>query len=107
MESGRMCIVRSNADLDLIDTVIQDGLAHGFEYYILSLKHRECPENPVEFANLINNHHEYKKTIFISNNMIQNMRIMEEEFHGDPIVTTIEESFFWKCPTCHVAFSNM
>ena len=58
-----MCIVRSNADLDLIDTVIQDGLAHGFEYYILSLKHSVCPENPVAFTKLINNQDEYKDYI--------------------------------------------
>ena len=107
METGRKCIVKTNEDLDAIDTDIQNGLSYGVEYYIVSLRHDVCPENPVAFSELMKNLQEDKKIIFITDEMIRMLQIMEEEFHGDPIVATIEDGFFWKCPICEIAFSNM
>ena len=43
MESGRKCIVKTNDDLNAIDTDIQEGLANEIECYIISLKHNVCP----------------------------------------------------------------
>ena len=106
MEYGKKCIVKTNDDLDAIDSDIQDGLTYGIEYYIVSLRH-VCPDNPVEFSKLEMNLQDDKKIIFITDEMIINIQIMEEEFHGDTSVTTIEAGFFWKCPTCQIAFSNM
>ena len=106
MECGKKCIVKTNDDLDAIDSDIQDGLTYGIEYYIVSLRH-VCPDNPVEFSKLEMNLQDDKKIIFITDEMINNIRIMEEDFHGDPIVTTLEKSFFWMCPTCNMSFINM
>ena len=107
MESGKKCIVKTNDDLDAIDSDIQDGLSYGIEYYIVSLRHDVCPENPVAFSKLIMNLQDDKKIIFITDKMIKKIKIMEEVFHGDSLVTTLEDVFFWKCPTCEIAFSNM
>ena len=107
MESGKKCIVKTNDDLDAIDSDIQDGLSYGIEYYIVSLRHDVCPENPVAFSKLIMNLQDDKKIIFITDKMIKKIKIMEEVFHGDSLVTTLEDGFFWKCPTCEIAFSNM
>ena len=89
MECGKKCIVKTNDDLDAIDSDIQNGLAYGIDYYIVSLRH-VCPDNPELFSNLEMNLQDDKKIIFITDEMINNIRIMEEDFHGDPIVTTLE-----------------
>ena len=106
MEYGKKCIVKTNDDLDAIDSDIQEGLAYGIDYYIVSLRH-VCPDNPEAFSNLEMNLQDDKKIIFITDEMIKNIRIMEEVFHGDTLVTTIENGFFWMCPACKIAFSNM
>ena len=107
METGRKCIVKTNEDLDAIDTDIQTGLSYGVQYYIVSLRHDVCPENPVAFSELEKNLQEDRKIIFITDEMMRMVQILEEEYHGDQEVTTIEDGFFWKCPICEIAFSNM
>ena len=107
METGKKNIILSNNDLNRIDADIQDGLAYAVQFYIVNIRHMECTGNYTTFIDIIHNYVEEKKVIFINDAMVENLKIMEEIFHGDDMVTTEEDSFFWKCPVCGVPFSNM
>ena len=107
IEPNGMVTITNNAELSTIERWIQDSLVRGVDIYIMSPRHQSCDVNPQLFSKLISNEDDLIKVIFLSDEMIEYMEILEEFYHSDEMDPTIHENFFWKCPICDLLFGNM
>ena len=107
IEPNGMVTITNNAELSTIDRWIQDSLHRGVDIYIMSPRHQSCDVNPHLFSKLISNEDDLIKVIFLSDQMIEYMELLEEIYHSDEMDPTIHENFLRKCPICNLLFGNM
>ena len=105
---GRIVVVETDAQLSTIDAWIQENLSYGVDIFIMSPRHNKChSENDEVFRSLISNEDDNKKVLFVVDRMIKSIKILEDTYHGDPIVTTERDNFLWECISCNLPFKNM
>ena len=83
IEPNGMVTITNNAELSTIERWIQDSLVRGVDIYIMSPRHQSCDVNPQLFSKLISNEDDLIKVIFLSDEMIEYMEILEEFYHSD------------------------
>ena len=111
---GRVCVVRSHSELSAIDKELLNHLCRGADIYILKDTHiTNCGGDRARFNTLIRNNDRWLRIIFITVDMIEQLKIVESTYYeesrrnyypvpGDPL-----EKFNWHCPTCSKAFYDM
>ena len=90
-----------------IDGDILNDLSYGIDIHVLSNNH-VCAGDTGIFDNFIHNENPTIRVLFISANMVNEMKIMEDVYHNesseslDPL-----DCFRWYCPVCQLHYDDM
>ena len=106
---GRMVMITNSAELTAIDGDILNDLCYGIDIYVLNVNHVVCPSDTGHFDSIIHNEKATSRVIFISANMVKEMKIIEEVYYtesGDPFLDPLDR-FRWYCPVCKCHYDDM
>ena len=110
---GRIIVIKSHTELSAIDRYIIDDLSYGINIYILKKSHFVCDSDNKLFTKYINNNDTESRVIFITDNMEEELKMMEDDYYHDSRETMYPkpsdpfDRFKWYCPICHKNFSDM
>ena len=105
---GRMVMITNSAELNAIDRDILNDLCYGIDIYVLNVNHVVCSSDTGHFDSIIHNEKATIRVIFISANMVNEMKIIEEVYYSESGETLDPlDRFRWHCPVCQLHYDDM
>ena len=107
---GHLIVIKSSEELTSIDSDILNALSYGIDIHIFSTNHMVCEsdQDNVIFTNYIHNKDPSVRVIFITDCMINEVKIIEDVYYTQSRLTVEPlERFKWHCPLCGKQFHTM